>query len=876
MLKKSMIVLLLILVAAVLPLAAINISSGATVAQAFTIGTSATAAMPTGWKVDKNTTVRTVGTYSAAASATALVAGNSMSSTAGNGIYNYGAGVASTATDRAVGWISSGSGTLSGNLYVQLTNSGASQISSFTISYGVEKYRNGTNAAGYSIQMYYSTTGTTWTSAGSNFLTSFVADANNNGFTTAPGVTTNVTSKTLAVPVAAGASLYLAWNYSVSSGTTATNAQALGIDNVSILAAGSTITVPTVTTTAISAITTTTATSGGNVTADGGATVTARGVCWATTTNPVATGSHTTDASGTGTFTSAITGLTASTTYYVRAYATNSAGTAYGSNVTFTTTGTAPAAPVATAATSITGTSFSANWGAVSSATSYRLDVSTSSAFGTFVTGYNNLTVTATTKSVTGLTASTTYYYRVRAYSTGGTSANSNTITATTTATDPFNGYYNAVAGLTGTALKTGLHNIIHNNTYSSYTGAKVFLFQTLDLQAGYVRCVYTGRDYNVGYSYSGSTDPNTEHTFAQSWFGTAEVNIKTADLHHLFPTSSSVNSSRGNLPFGVVTTQTSSYPSYNGYVSKRGTNSASQTVFEPADQHKGDLARSLLYFTTRYEMSLSISGVDMLPTMKTWHAADPVSTWEFNRNASIYGFLNNRNPFVDHPEYVSSIWGAKTGKTLVQFSPASAAFDQKSGTVTMKLSIDNPSPSKATVANIYLRDGDSADVDNYASQTVIFPAGSSEAQEVTINVTNNRITPDDRLLVFGIADLNGGDDAEIGYYPTFNLTLTGTDTPQAPDTPQSIFVGDVYPNPFNASVNLPFTLAKAADISVGIYNIKGQLIRTLLSGTKDAGDHNLAWDGKDSNGNEVPSGIYLYSITSGEFQSSTKLIKVK
>jgi hypothetical protein len=97
------------------------------------------------------------------------------------------------------------------------------------------------------------------------------------------------------------------------------------------------IAAPTVTTVAISNIDKTTATGGGNVTADGGATVTARGICWSTSQNPTISGSHTTDGTGTGSFTSSMTGLTANTTYYVRAYATNSAGTAYGEQVSFTT-----------------------------------------------------------------------------------------------------------------------------------------------------------------------------------------------------------------------------------------------------------------------------------------------------------------------------------------------------------------------------------------------------------------------------------------------------------------------------------------------------------------------------------------------------------
>ncbi|NUN08884.1 MAG: T9SS type A sorting domain-containing protein [Ignavibacteriaceae bacterium] len=216
--------------------AQVNISAGSTITETFTIGTSATATLPSGWKADKNTTARLVGSYSAAVTATEQRAGNSMGSSATNGIYNYAAGDPTSATDRAIGGISSSSASKSVNLYVQLTNNGAANIGSLTISYNVEKYRNGSNAAGYSIQMYYSTNGTSWTSAGSDFLTSFAADADNNGYATAPGATTPVTNKTLSQAIAASGSLYLAWNYSVTTGTTTSNAQALGVDDISIKA----------------------------------------------------------------------------------------------------------------------------------------------------------------------------------------------------------------------------------------------------------------------------------------------------------------------------------------------------------------------------------------------------------------------------------------------------------------------------------------------------------------------------------------------------------------------------------------------------------------------------------------------------------------
>jgi hypothetical protein len=214
----------------------VNISAGNTITENFTIGTNSIATLPTGWKADKNATVRTLGTYSSAVTETEQRAGNSMSSTAANGIYNYAAGDPISATDRAVGGLSSASASKSVNIYVQLTNSGSTSISDFAISYDVEKYRNGSNAAGFSIQMYYSTDGSSWTSAGNDFLTSFSADADNNGFASAPGTTVSVSNKTLSVSLAASSSLYLAWNYSVTSGTTTSNAQGLGIDNVSITA----------------------------------------------------------------------------------------------------------------------------------------------------------------------------------------------------------------------------------------------------------------------------------------------------------------------------------------------------------------------------------------------------------------------------------------------------------------------------------------------------------------------------------------------------------------------------------------------------------------------------------------------------------------
>src|SRR5262249_45543651 len=97
---------------------------------------------------------------------------------------------------------------------------------------------------------------------------------------------------------------------------------------------------------------------------------------------------------------------------------------------------TVPAAPTANSASNVTSTSFTANWSSSAGANGYRLDVSTSSSFASFVSGYQDLDVgNVLSKSVTGLNSNTTYYYRIRAYNVGGTSGNSNTITVTTSST---------------------------------------------------------------------------------------------------------------------------------------------------------------------------------------------------------------------------------------------------------------------------------------------------------------------------------------------------------------------------------------------------------------------------------------------------------
>ena len=184
-------------------------------------------------------------------------------------------------------------------------------------------------------------------------------------------------------------------------------------------------TVPTVTTASVTNITQTSATSGGNVTSDGGCAVTARGVCWNTTHNPLITSNHTTDGTGTGSFVSNITGLTGGSLYYVRAYATNSNGTAYGNEVSFTTLTlsiiTTNTVTNITQTTATSGGNITSDGGATVTARG----VCWNTTHNPYITGNHTTDGTGTgsfVSNITGLTGGTLYYVRAYATTSFGTS----------------------------------------------------------------------------------------------------------------------------------------------------------------------------------------------------------------------------------------------------------------------------------------------------------------------------------------------------------------------------------------------------------------------------------------------------------------------
>lgn len=200
-----------------------------------TMGDAAEAKLPEAWRIDRQTVApRTVGTYPVALENTQYAGGASLPSNAKNGLWNFGA---DDNGDRAVGGITTGvdNGTRAVNIYAHLFNSGKKTLENIAVSYDIEKYRKGSNPAGFTVQLYYSIDGRNWTSAGDAFSTYLEPDDETAGYESVPGETVTV-SDILPTTMGGMCDLYLAWNISVASGDAANAAMALAIDNFSISA----------------------------------------------------------------------------------------------------------------------------------------------------------------------------------------------------------------------------------------------------------------------------------------------------------------------------------------------------------------------------------------------------------------------------------------------------------------------------------------------------------------------------------------------------------------------------------------------------------------------------------------------------------------
>lgn len=222
--------------------------------------------------------------------------------------------------------------------------------------------------------------------------------------------------------------------------------------------------------------------------------------------------------------------------------------------------------------------------------------------------------------------------------------------------------------GLQGKSLKHKLNETIDNHNPLSYKEVieALKIIHEDPFNDNNIICFYSGWSYPKSEFGNGTESWNREHIWSKSHGGFNNGSPEGTDLHHVFPTDASVNSAKNNRDFDV---------SNKEYIDKSGTTNCYYTTYtwEPRDEVKGDVARVLFYMATRYEGKngeLDLELVDYtfsapdgepyygnLSTLLRWHYEDPVDKIEVKRNNLIQKIQGNRNPFIDHPEFVFLIW---------------------------------------------------------------------------------------------------------------------------------------------------------------------------------------------------------------------------
>ena len=236
-------------------------------------------------------------------------------------------------------------------------------------------------------------------------------------------------------------------------------------------------------------------------------------------------------------------------------------------------------------------------------------------------------------------------------------------------------GYYTSIEGKATSELKTALYNIIRNQSQQQTYSRLPTYFQRTDT---YPNSNRWWDMYSNSPLYAPSfTGLNREHSLPKSWWGGSQTVLAYTDLNHLYPSEMQANTAKSNYPLGIVTDGGSKFNNSMVMVGRGQNSGGAAYVFEPADEYKGDFARTYFYMVTCYQdfdwryQYMCMNGT--YPSMQQWaidlllkwHRGDPVSQKELDRNEQVYLIQANRNPFIDYPDLVEYIWGDKKGQAF-------------------------------------------------------------------------------------------------------------------------------------------------------------------------------------------------------------------
>jgi pectinesterase len=763
-------------------------------------------------------------------------------------------------------------GTAKAAKYMQISNVTIAGTTSPVIAAGYPVVT--TTSASYISTTYLTTGGRIWADSGATVTARGVCWSTSSGATLGAGnyttdgtgtgsFTSSVTGLTAGTP-------YYIRSY-------ATNSTGTNYGNEITVTTYSAVVVPTLTTTTVSAIAVHTALSGGTITDWGGAAVTAKGLCWSTSANPDLTSSYTVDGTDIGTFTRSMSGLNGTTLYHVRAYATNSAGTGYGTDLTFTTLTPSKDSTVVVAKDG------SGNYTRVCDA------------LRNVPANYTGKWTIFVKKGI--------YFERdtllVTSYNVNlvGENRDSTVITNEVYSDDPLIG--KAGTNSTYTFLVLGFDfvakNITIQNTYwpnkwgaTSNTQAVALMTNGGDRQE-FINCALRG--YQDTYYASG----NSATAYGRAYFKNC---IITGTVDYIFGrgvcvfdscttltmsnagTSITASSTESTAKYGLVfrnctlTADSSTYTDTCGYAHVPIT-----TFYLGRPWQSSPRA---VYIQCNEPSTLATNGWNYMSTNPTLFA-------EYNCNGA--GAVNPRTDTTGYFRWPFSYWPRQLTNTEAATYTLSTMFAKNSSNstnITYDWMPTNQPVDNITITLLPVELTSFAATASKSSATLAWQT-ATEKNNYGFNV-ERRTLGSGAWTTLGFVKGNGTTNNAHTYGYTDARIATGTyvyrikqidnDGSFTYSSEAQVAVGEAsrimtlanYPNPFNPTTTIEFTVPNDGKAMVKIYNILGQEVVTAFSGDVKAGQYNHAtFDGK-----KLASGIYFYTIESNSQRMVKKMMMLK
>ncbi len=420
-------------------------------------------------------------------------------------------------------------------------------------------------------------------------------------------------------------------------------------------------------------------------------------------------------------------------------------------------------------------------------------------------------------------------------------------------------------------SLFVTLNSLVTPQTALGYNGARDKMFMEFDkLPGDSVECVYTGKKVHLtSRADAQSQGMNTEHTWPQSNFNSADPMV--SDLYHLYITDETPNGKRSNYPFGMVVPSTVTYSAAGSMLGK---NQYGAIVFEPRDVHKGNVARSLLYFQIRHYANSIGTYFDTLQesTFRVWNKLDTVDAKERARCTAIAALQGKRNPLIDHPEFVDRIFSFNS------FGPSKG---QKNRTLAPKFVLYPPklvldSAAVGDTAKLYLN------LVNLGNAASSISAVSVSNKTFSVTASTGALAENSaRPAVLSFVPASKG-----GYTDTLSITADGKTytypvSVTAVTTTTGIVLNDNagkgyalsqnYPNPFNATTMISYSLPVDGKVSLKIFNMLGKEAAVLVNEYKPVGNYEVTF-----NAASLSSGVYFYELRAGAITIMKKMTLLK